>query len=50
MEQVTGTFLYYAPKVDTIMLVALSVIASEQVRPTKETTIKALQALSYVAS
>jgi hypothetical protein len=50
MEQVTGTFLFYARTVDTIMVVALSAIASEQVRPTEETMIKALQALSYVAS
>ena len=34
IQQVLGTFLYYARAVDSTMLVALSAIASEQSRPT----------------
>ena len=37
IQQVTGTFLYYAHTVDATILVALSVIASEQSNPTAET-------------
>ena len=36
VQQVTGTFLYYARAVDSTMLVALSVLASEQASPTKK--------------
>ena len=39
VQQVTGTFLYYARSVDSTMLVALSAISSEQASPT-ENTIK----------
>ena len=35
IQKVMGTFHYYAKPVDTTMLVALSVIAAEQSRPTE---------------
>ena len=50
IQQVTGTFLYYARAVDATMLVALSAIASEQASPTEETMKKTLQFLDYVSS
>ena len=50
IQQVLGTFLYYARAVDSTMLVALSAIASEQSRPTKSTMNKVDQFLDYVAS
>ena len=50
VQQVTGTFLYYARAVDTTMLIALSAIASEQASPTKNTTKKVMQLLDYAAS
>ena len=40
IQQVTGTFLYYARAVDPTMLVALSAIAAEQAAPTKATLEK----------
>ena len=43
IQQVTGTFLYYARPVDPTMLVALSVaIAADQSNPTKNTYEKTL--------
>ena len=50
IQQVTGTFLYYARAVDATMLVALSAIASEQAAPTKQTMKKTKLFLDYVAS
>jgi hypothetical protein len=50
IQQVTGTFLYYARAVDATMLVALSAIASEQASPTEETMKKTLLFLDYVAT
>ena len=50
IQQVTGTFLYYARAVDATMLVALSAIASEQASPTKQTMEKTKKFLDYVAS
>jgi hypothetical protein len=50
IQQVTGTFLYYARAVDSTMLVALSAIASDQASPTKNTMRKCLQFLDYVAT
>ena len=50
IQQVTGTFLYYARAVDSTMRVALSAIASDQVNPTEETMKKTLKFLDYVAS
>ena len=49
IQQVTGTFLYYARSVDLTMLVALSTIASDQANPTEETMKKTLKFLDYVA-
>jgi len=50
IQQVTGTFLYYARAVDSTMLVALSAIASDQAAPTENTMRKTLQFLDYVAT
>ena len=40
VQQVTGTFLYYARAVDITMLVALSALASKQASLTKKTMEK----------
>ena len=50
IQQVTGTFLYYARAVDATMLMALSTIASDQASPTERTMKKTLKFLDYVAS
>ena len=50
IQQVTGTFLYYARAVDSTMLVALSAIAAQQANPTEETMRKTLKFLDYVAT
>ena len=50
IQQVLGTFLYYARAVDSTMLVALSAIASEQAHPTAATLQKVKQFLDYAAS
>ena len=50
VQQVLGTFLYYARAVDSTMLVALSAIASEQAAPTTATMDKVMQFLDYAAS
>ena len=50
VQQVTGMFLYYARTVDNKMLVALSVLASEQVSPTKNVIEKVMIFLDYAAS
>jgi hypothetical protein len=50
IQQVCGTFLYYARAIDGTMLVALSAIASEQAAPTTATLEKVDQFLDYVAS
>ncbi|KAL7551824.1 hypothetical protein ACHAWF_015016 [Thalassiosira exigua] len=50
VQQVLGTFLYYARAVDCTMLVALSAIASEQANPTTATMAKVKQFLDYAAS
>ena len=50
IQQVLGTFLYYARAVDPTMLVAFSAIASEQASPTKATMKKVDQFLDYAAS
>ena len=49
VQQVLGTFLYYARAVDCTMLVALSAIAAEQARPTEVTMRKVDQFLDYAA-
>ena len=50
IQQVVGTFLYYARAVDPTMLVALSAIAADQAAPTKTTLEKVEQLLDYAAS
>ena len=50
IQQVTGTFLYYARAVDPTMLVALSAIAADQAAPTETTLEKAKYFLDYVAT
>ena len=50
IQQVTGTFLYYARAVDSTMLVALSAIAAQQADPTEDTMRKTLKFLDYVVS
>ena len=50
IQQVTGTFQYYARAVDPTMLVALSALAAEQANPTERTLEKTLYFLDYVAT
>ena len=50
IQQVTGTFLYYARAVDSTMLVALSAIAAQQSQPTEQTMKKTLIFLDYVTT
>ena len=50
IQQVTGTFLYYARAVDPTMLVALSAIAAGQAAPTARTMEKCLYFLDYAAT
>ena len=47
IQQVVGTFLYYARAVDATMLVALNEIASMQSKPTKNTVQKVTKFLNY---
>ena len=50
VQQVTGTFLYYAIEVDITMLVAMSALASEQAIQTQNTMEKVMRFLDYAAS
>ena len=50
VQQVTGTFLYYARAVDPTMLVVLSAIAASQLAPTEQTLEKTLFFLDYAAT
>ena len=50
IQEVTGTFLYYARAVDTTMLTELGSIASKQENPTKCTTQKTKQLLEYAGT
>ena len=50
IQQVTGTFLYYARAVDPTMLVALSSIASAQANPTEETMKRCKVFLDYATT
>jgi hypothetical protein len=50
VQQVLGTFLYYARAVDGTMLTALSAIAAEQSAPTEKTMKKIKAFLDYAAS
>jgi hypothetical protein len=47
VQEVVGTFLYYAGCVDSTMLIALGSIATQQANPTKNTMIKVKQFLDY---
>ena len=48
IQQVTGTFLYYARAVDATMLLAFGAIVSDQASPTEETMRTTLIFLDYV--
>ena len=50
VQQVTGTFLYYARAVDCTILPAISSIASTQAKATKETERRVKQLLDYLAT
>jgi hypothetical protein len=50
IQEVTGTFLFYARAFDPTMLTALSSLAAEQCNPTKRTMEKCKQFLDYAAT
>jgi hypothetical protein len=50
IQEVTGTFLYYARAIGSTMLTALSALASEQSDPTEATMKKCKQFLDYADS
>ena len=50
VQQVTGTFIFYARAVDNTMLVVLSAIASKQAAPPQETMEKVNLFLDYVTT
>ena len=50
IQEVTGTFLYYARAVDSTMLAALGSIATQQANPTENTMKKIRQFLDYAAT
>ena len=50
LQQIVGTFLFYARAVDPTMLTALSIIATEQSQGTQTTKEKAEHFLRYAAS
>jgi hypothetical protein len=50
IQEVIGTFLYYARCVDSTMLVALGSLATQQANPTKNTMAKVTQFLDYAAT
>jgi hypothetical protein len=50
IQEVTGVFLYSVRAVDSMMLTALSSLASKQAAPTERTMQKCLQFLDYAAS
>eukprot|EP00956_Cyclotella_meneghiniana_P038365 scaffold152976_cov64-Cyclotella_meneghiniana.AAC.2 len=50
IQEVTGTFLFYARAIDSTMLTALSALASEQANPTEATMTKCKQFLDYAAT
>ena len=47
IQQVVGSFLYYAHAIDMTILLALSDIASEQANPTEKSTKRVRQLLDY---
>ena len=50
MQQVTGTYLYYAKAVYSTMLVAVSALASKQASPTENNMKKVMIFLDYTVS
>jgi hypothetical protein len=50
IQEVTGTFLYYAGCVDSTMLGALRSLATQQAKPTKHTKAKVMQFLGYTST
>jgi len=50
VQEVVGTFLYYARAVDLTMLPALGSIATQQANPTEQTLAKVEQFLDYAAT
>lgn len=50
LQQIVGTFLYYARAVDATMLMALSTLGSEQTTGTEKTERALLQFLNYCAT
>jgi hypothetical protein len=50
VQEVVGTFLYYAQFVNSTMLTALGSIATQQANPTKNTMIKVKQFLDYAST
>ena len=50
VQQVVGTFLYYARAIDNTMLPALNDIAAQQSAPTETTATQITQILDYAAS
>ena len=50
IQQVLGSFLYYARAVDCTILTALNAIATEQVNPTEKTLTRVHQFLDYMAT
>jgi len=50
VQKIFGSLLYYARAVDMMVLMALSTIASEQMKGTERTMEKALQVLDYLAT
>ena len=50
IQEVVGTFLYYARAVDATMLPALGSIATQQSKPTENTMKKVKQLLDYAAT
>jgi Reverse transcriptase (RNA-dependent DNA polymerase) len=50
LQQIIGTFLYYARAIDNTMLVALGTLAAAQTKGTEHTMEAATQLLNYAAS
>ena len=47
VQQVIGTFLYYARALDSTMLPALNQLANQQANPTQNTLAKCKQLMDY---
>ncbi len=50
IQEVIGTFLYYARCIDSTTLTAIGSLATQQANPTKNTTTKVTQFLNYAAT